>query len=784
MWKITKKAIIMAIAACCVILLCPVTLIHADEAKVVGLSETDPKEVYDGETFQVELRITGERETGIVQPCDIVLVLDCSGSMNLEDRFLNMQSAAKRFIDMIDFDTHRVGIVSYSSDTDSVAIMTDAEQLKEYIAEMPPTSGSTQTDEGIREAGRLLKKCRASATPTIILMTDGDANDYNAAADAAKEMRDNGITIFTVALLSSGTDPDTSRSNQELMSMATSAQTHHFVLGSQGLIPVYQKICSQMGEANPKNVIITQRISNKFELVPGSTDSNIPQPTLSGSTLVWKISEFRCDQTLCLTYQLKVKDGLPAGSYNYTSLGKISYNTYYGTYKEATIYSHTIKVKNRVPQISSISKNVFNAAGGEEIIISGENFTSNTIVKLDNTVITNFTQKDGTISFKMPAHSRGNALLSVENIDGEGDSAAVTFQINPVVTSVYPQTGAYDGGTSVKLKGRYFFETDTDGNRIAITFNGVEGTVTKVTSTYVYVLTPALNQSGTADIIVTNPDGTSVMIPDGYTYEEPVSLPAPFVDSVLKASAAELKIKGKHFRSGNGFQIKFNDVVIDDADITKVTGTYIYMKIPAALPAGIYDVTVINSDGTQGTKADAYEKEPEPTPPELFLNRLEAQSDTKFKIIGKSFRQGGSFSIRLGSIVINSADIEKVTGTYVYFNIPSPLPAGVYDLTVTNDDGSTKTLAGAYTKESDPPLPAPTIRQIVNTSGSTYKIYGTHFNSGGSFQVLVDNVSMTIDKVTGTYVYFTAASHLTAGQTYTVTVINSDGTKVEYTYIP
>lgn len=73
------------------------TMVYADEQLVSGTAKPAKGTVYEAEPAQINVSVTAKAEQGIEVPTDIVLVMDCSGSMTSDNRFSAMQQAGKIF---------------------------------------------------------------------------------------------------------------------------------------------------------------------------------------------------------------------------------------------------------------------------------------------------------------------------------------------------------------------------------------------------------------------------------------------------------------------------------------------------------------------------------------------------------------------------------------------------------------------------------------------------------------------------------------------------------------
>lgn len=173
-----------------------------------------------------------EVETTKVKPMDIVLVLDQSGSM--EDKFSDgtRQSAMKKAVNSFIGEVagkysneadHHMAIVTFSDEAKTLAEWTAVDKdgeatLISKISGLTDTpSGATNVGAGMTETQSLMSNALTGENrqKTVIVFTDGvptKKSDFNtkvadAAIAAAKDMKDNGVTIYTVGIFN-GANPN------------------------------------------------------------------------------------------------------------------------------------------------------------------------------------------------------------------------------------------------------------------------------------------------------------------------------------------------------------------------------------------------------------------------------------------------------------------------------------------------------------------------------------------------------------------------------------------------
>lgn len=173
-----------------------------------------------------------EVETTKVKPMDIVLVLDQSGSM--EDKFSDgtrqsaMKKAVNSFIGKVAAKyskdaNHHMAIVTFSDEAKTLAEWTAVDKdgeatLISKISGLTDTpSGATNVGAGMELAQNLMNssKDEEGRLKTVIVFTDGvptkqsafNTGVANAAISAAKDMKDAGVTIYTVGIFN-GANPN------------------------------------------------------------------------------------------------------------------------------------------------------------------------------------------------------------------------------------------------------------------------------------------------------------------------------------------------------------------------------------------------------------------------------------------------------------------------------------------------------------------------------------------------------------------------------------------------
>jgi len=133
------------------------------------------------DTVDVTIRLKGDGYAMQPDPIDVVLVMDRSGSMTGTDvkptRMAAAKSAASTFIDQMDPERDRVGLVSFSSSTTVDNVLGDSFEAVTGKLNTLNANGATQLRRGIYEAILMQKNQEQSgAVKAVVIMTDGDWN--------------------------------------------------------------------------------------------------------------------------------------------------------------------------------------------------------------------------------------------------------------------------------------------------------------------------------------------------------------------------------------------------------------------------------------------------------------------------------------------------------------------------------------------------------------------------------------------------------------------------------
>jgi hypothetical protein len=170
--------------------------------------------------------------------------------------------------------------------------------------------------------------------------------------------------------------------------------------------------------------------------------------------------------------------------------------------------------------IRAVSPDSGPGIGRVVVQVTGTNFQRETIVTVDG-IDSRTTFVNSTIlTVVMPAHEAGLVDIAVHNRDGQTAmlSHAYNYTSGTVAASrISPAAGTTDGGLRVAIGGAGF-QTGA-----IVSVDGVRVSPTYVADIVLSATMPA-HPTGHVEVVVTNPDGESAMVPGGFEFVPPETL--------------------------------------------------------------------------------------------------------------------------------------------------------------------------------------------------------------------------------------------------------------------
>jgi hypothetical protein len=176
--------------------------------------------------------------------------------------------------------------------------------------------------------------------------------------------------------------------------------------------------------------------------------------------------------------------------------------------------------------VTTITPAIGAMTGGTPITIAGRGFESGATVMLGGITTEATVSSDTRIVAETPAHAVGPVDLVVTNSDGRKARLDGGFTYvgippwpAPTVTAISETRGSIDGGAPIVISGTGFLPG------AVVTFGGVPAYLGVLRTAFLfegslYLQTPP-HSAGPVPVVVTNPDGQSATVPDGYTYIPP-----------------------------------------------------------------------------------------------------------------------------------------------------------------------------------------------------------------------------------------------------------------------
>ena len=241
------------------------------------------------------------------------------------------------------------------------------------------------------------------------------------------------------------------------------------------------------------------------------------------------------------------------------------------------------------PAVTGISPGSGTTVGGTAVTITGTGFLAGASVTLGGTAATSVTVVSSTsITATTPAHTAGAANVVVTNSGGQSGTLnnGYTYTSSnpaPTISAISPVSGPAAGGTAVTITGTGFL------TGAGVTLGGTAATNVVVVSSTSITAKTAAHAGGAVSVVVTNTDGQSGSLSNGFTYTNP----APTVTTIspvsgTTAGGTAVTITGTGFLAGAtvtlGGAAATNVTVVSGTSITATTPTHIAGRQVHAAP--------------------------------------------------------------------------------------------------------------------------------------------------------------------------------------------------------
>lgn len=473
----------------------------------------------------------------------------------------------------------------------------------------------------------------------------------------------------------------------------------------------------------------------------------------------------------------------------------------------------SFSINNLAPVVTSITPDFgWNNAPVQITNLSGNNFLENAIVNLEKAGQSPILATDVdvvsptliTCEFNITQAAPGEWKVRVNNSEDGRTSGAVkvftVFDSTPIVSSIYPADGVNNEVIGItNLAGSGFLPGANvtlrkAGHDDIPTINGPIVESNKILCFFDLNGVPV----GDWDVVVRNLNSPEGILSQGFTILYPDSPAVTGIDPPTGVNTGNVtaNITGSGFYpnatillSRGAQDITGSGGVISSGSIVGVTFDL------SGMPAGTWDLTVINDDGQFATKTDAFTiSNPVPTissvDPTSGINK--GWLDPTMNITGTGFiaTPNVTFTKGAATFTVEAGGVTWQSSTRLTCNVNlAGKEAGDYTVTVTNPDGLSSAPFSTFTIMN----PAPVVNSIIPSSGENTGAVDILALTGENF---LDGARVNLTKVgetsiPGTTVAWVNSTTLTctfnlAGAesgVWIVEVVNPDG-RPDQSYVP
>ena len=362
-----KKTLALILTFIMVLALVPsVALAEGEEGKVTITKALVSSEPDNDGNYTIKLTVQGNPVTQNVQPnADVVLVIDCSGSMDENNRMDTAKKAGRKFADgILKKDSgNKMAVIGFSSAgvfSSAIDVATDLTDnqntILSAINSMRADSGTDYT-AALTKAKQILG-VRNSRPKYVVFISDGAPGPYGNSignvnwdgSEQVAQLKNAGVTIYTIGIALDGNNNQAAR--EYLKSMATSPSHFRNItdanLNTQ-LETILTEWAAQINEVHAgTNAVMVDVINDGFfDFV--SADDGL---TYDGDakSLTWDIGDIlKAEQSI--TFKIKPKDGW-TGTKDTNKSCKLNYTKHDGTPGEMEAPSPQVTIAAEVGSLT------------------------------------------------------------------------------------------------------------------------------------------------------------------------------------------------------------------------------------------------------------------------------------------------------------------------------------------------------------------------------------------------------------------------------------------------
>ena len=352
---------------------------------------------------------------------------------------------------------------------------------------------------------------------------------------------------------------------------------------------------------------------------------------------------------------------------------------------------------------------------------------------------------------------RGFFLDNLQVTDAMVPQACNVAAAPPVVGSVDPDIGTQgDQDLAVAVLGAAFVDGATVDFGAGVTVNSV----VFVSSTRLDVVIDVAPGAvpGSRDVAVTNPDLQSATLADGFIVQQ-AAAPPPQITAVNPSVAGQGDAAVSVVVTGSGFQsgavVSFGDgISVDAVTVDSQTQISAVITVDAAAAVGPRDVMVANADSQSDTLAAGFAVEAAMAPPPSLASldpdtAVQGDSGLTVALMGNNFQDGATVDLGAGISVISTTAV-SATRVNVTIDVDADAAPGPRDVTITNPDAASDTLADGFTV-TEFVAPAPSVSGVdpagaeQGAADELVDVFGADFADGAT---VAFGAGVTVSSVT------------------------------------
>ena len=353
--------------------------------------------------------------------------------------------------------------------------------------------------------------------------------------------------------------------------------------------------------------------------------------------------------------------------------------------EDATTYTYY-----GTPTITALDPNFGPEAGGNDVTITGTNFSSlaSLSVTFGGQAATVKSRTSATEIVCTAPAGTGTVNVVVSAIGGTSGAAQYQYMKTPAVTGVNPAGGPLTNGPTVTITGQYF----TGATGVMFGADAATNVDINVAGTQITCDPPDALADGTVDVIVTSGIGNSPVSDNAkYTYWEPPTITSIDPDQGPEAGGNSVDILGSNFSPGS--QVTFGGVAVTDEDVNEA-GTMITCTVPGPHAPVAVNVVVTSLGGPSAPSTYTYL--PAPAVTGISPNTGPTTGTHQAIITGSNFTN-------VQSVWFGATEVPSVhytvdnTGQITVSSVPAGAAGTVQVKVITEGGTSANTAADDYT---------------------------------------------------------------------------------------